>query len=603
MPRRFLVCLAVVGAALTATVVPGAFTIDEANYLASVHALRHGRLTVPGTEGLPPTRELIWFDPQAHSRRVEATPVAPTVPPLYAPLALPASFLGWRALVALNTLAFLYTAALVFLWARRYGEREAEGPVAGVPAGGEGAAWLAAAAFIVGSYGIEYAQGLWPHMVAVALTTTAAYLAFRLREGAALGWALVAGLAAGWAAGVRYQNVAFACLVGAGIFFFTRRRWRASLFYGAGLVLPLAACSLINRARLGFWNPVSKGPRYLSRGGDTFDGNLLAETFTMFWSRVVDYAQRPPIEGLIATYLAPHPESGVYLVSGAVKKAWLQSSPWLVIPLLLIVLCWLRWSSPAARSPVTRETRAISLIVLPILAVFAMFGVNRTDGLSFNQRYFLELVPLMSVVLGWTAARVWRAPRSLALGFAAGLLLAMASLVRPPEAVVRHLALSWIPLGIAVLVLAVWLLRRRWSLWGGPALAVAVAIGFALGAHVGDDIAAARRIRAANLERYQAVQPHIPQRAAIFAYWGGKDSLAPFLLDRRRDLVMADPFADRGKHAALLVDEFLAEGRQVLVLPPFPPPLVQTMRRGRALGRRGPLLEIGSAPAPVEVGP
>ena len=38
-------------------------------------ALAEIQLTVPGTEGLPPSGELLYFDPVPRSRRVVATPL------------------------------------------------------------------------------------------------------------------------------------------------------------------------------------------------------------------------------------------------------------------------------------------------------------------------------------------------------------------------------------------------------------------------------------------------------------------------------------------------------------------------------------------------
>jgi hypothetical protein len=73
-------------------------------------------LTVPQTDGLPPSAELLFFDPGPWTRTVTATPVASTAPPLYALVALPFSVFGWRGLVALNTLAFLATSLLIFVF-------------------------------------------------------------------------------------------------------------------------------------------------------------------------------------------------------------------------------------------------------------------------------------------------------------------------------------------------------------------------------------------------------------------------------------------------------------------------------------------------------
>src|SRR5262249_54476176 len=146
--------LVVAGFVFTAIVAPGIFTVDENNYLINVLALRHGHFTVANTTNLPASRELLFFDPAPWGRSVETTPVGSTAPPLYAFLALPFSWLGWRGLVALNTLAYLATTAMVFLYASRYSADRAT-------------PWFAAAAFALGGFSIEYAMGLWPHSLSV----------------------------------------------------------------------------------------------------------------------------------------------------------------------------------------------------------------------------------------------------------------------------------------------------------------------------------------------------------------------------------------------------------------------------------------------------
>lgn len=118
--KRFMASLIGLGLFLSLAVVPGIFTIDENNYLVNVVALRQGHVTVANTAGLPPSQELLFFDPGPWSRSVPSTPVASTAPPLWAFIALPFSFGGWRGLVALNTLAFLATVAMVFFFTRTY---------------------------------------------------------------------------------------------------------------------------------------------------------------------------------------------------------------------------------------------------------------------------------------------------------------------------------------------------------------------------------------------------------------------------------------------------------------------------------------------------
>jgi hypothetical protein len=583
VPRSLLALLAVLGAVLTLSVVPGVFTIDEDNYLVTVTALRHGRLTVPGTEGLPPARELAWFDPNGAARAVTETPVASTAPPLYAPLALPFSLLGWRGLVALNTLCFLLATAAVFLLTRRHARH------------GE-SAWIAAVTFAAGGYALEYAQGVWPHMLTAALCTGAVLASTRTRDepdaaGAPAAWAFAAGALVGLAAGVRYQNFLFAGCLGLGILLFASRRWRCSLTYALGVAVPLGASSLLNHARLGFWNPISKGGTYLSSlGGTVRSQGWIGDAVTMGWARIVDYGTRPPLTGTEhAVYLREDAATGAYLVAGAVKKAWLQSSPWLALALLALVLAWLpsRGGPPGGKpDPRRRELRVLALIVLPILAMFSASGVLRTDGLSFNQRYFLELVPLAAVAFAWLLDGSGLLDRTgtdagggrrrfglLALGAVLGTSLAAATLLRPAPSPIRLNGLLHLPLALAVLALLGWAICRRSRHCGTLALAVGACLGWSLAVHVGDDMAASRAIRRQNARLAAVLDPVLTDRSAYLAYWGAKDAVGPLLLDR--DLVVLDVRNAGGRNTPSLVAALRARGWRVVALPAGFPPAVR----------------------------
>src|SRR5512141_374532 len=112
---------------LLATAVPAPFTTDDCNYLASVVALRHGTVFVPGTEGLPASAALSAFEPTAFILKDPASPVPPLVPPLHALIAYPFSFLGWHGLVLLNLLSTFATVFLVYTAARRLANQERAG--------------------------------------------------------------------------------------------------------------------------------------------------------------------------------------------------------------------------------------------------------------------------------------------------------------------------------------------------------------------------------------------------------------------------------------------------------------------------------------------
>jgi 4-amino-4-deoxy-L-arabinose transferase-like glycosyltransferase len=599
-----LLGLGVAGLLLSLTVVPGLFTIDESNYLTTTLGLRAGRLTVPGTDGLPPSRELIFFDPALKSRAVSKTPVASTAPPLYAFLSLPFSYLGWRGLVGLNTLAFLLAAAVVFLYARDFSQRSRT-------------PWVAVGAFALGGYVIEYAQGVWPHMLAGALCIVALYGASRARRGERLGWAFAAGLIAGLAIGTRYQNIVFAGGIGLGLLVWTRRRVPVAVAYGMGLLIPLAACSVINHYRLDSWNPIGKVPGYLHIGAGGFrqssarlappafqptpsavastgfaiDANeprddaapslqaVFEEAIQFLVIRVVDFSLHPPLPRNLQAahvYMRKDPYSGAMIIGRAAKKAWLQSCPWLIVPLLVLGLSWSRRGEDTVI-----ELRAFSLIVVSVLLTFALAGLERTDGLCFNQRYFLELMPLMAVALAWSVEHV--SLKSIPFTLGAALSVAAVAFAVTTDPPFRYMALMKIPLFIAVFAGVVWLVTRR-ARAGESALGVALGMSltWALGVHFLDDLAASRQLRRANQLQRESVEPILTDGSAIFAYWGWKDPFGPMQLNR--DLLILDTWADDGQTAPQLVQDLLTRGRRVFVrMNDLPPSIFEAMSAGHAV--------------------
>ena len=260
LPRLLAVAVLVLGMAVSFTVVPGVFSVDDNNYLINVLALRQGRFTVANTEGLSPSRELLFFDPAPSARAVDSTPVGSTAPPLYALLALPFLPFGWRGLVALNTLAYLATTVMVFLYTRRYATETST-------------AWMAAAVFSLGGFVIEYAQGVWPHALSIALCTGGIVAAGRSIESRESGdssdnrrppLAAAAGFLLGLATGVRYQNAVILAVVAGGIALWSAHRRKTLTAYVVAAAAPLSASAVINHIRLGSWNPISKGDNYLT---------------------------------------------------------------------------------------------------------------------------------------------------------------------------------------------------------------------------------------------------------------------------------------------------------------------------------------------------
>ncbi len=597
MPKSFLAALLAGGILLVATAIPGVFTVDEDHYLVSVLALREGRLTAPGTEGLPASPSLLYFDPGAGSREVTRTPVSPTVPPLYAALALPFSALGWRGLQAMNVLAFLGTAALCFAYARRHADARA--------------GWLAAGAFALGGFALEYAQGMWPHMLAVFLCTAGFVLASRLRDGAGPAVAVAAGLVLGLAAGVRYQNVVFAACVGAGILLLGPRRLRHGAAFAAGLALPLLASSLINHARLEIWNPVSKGGTYARVGhAPRVESNKLTGAVQMGLGRVVDFSRRPDLPEYMRAshaYMAKEPTTGAFLIGDAMKKAWLQSSPWLAVPLAALAMACLGW---ARRAPLSRRRREMVALALPVGAVvglFAVAGVARTDGLCFNQRYLMELGPLAAVGLAWALHGRALEPASFAAGAAAALAAASATTWILNDSRWEVLLVMNVPLLLGAALAVAWIRSPRAASPLALSVCLGACLGWALGVHVGEDWRVSREFRHIARAHAAALERALPDRAAVVSVGGDDDYYGP--LQMHRDLVIVDPRLDWGESAPAMVSALLDQRRRVFVVAnAMPRELLERMAAGRPVRRVPPspvregrpdlyLLEI--LPAPV----
>jgi hypothetical protein len=559
-----LVALGVLGLVLTATVVPSIFTLDESNYLATVLALRQRSLALRSTEGLSPTFELYAFDPAPFARPSPSIPVAPNGPPLYGPLALPLSYLGWRGLVLLNTAGFVVAAYLVFLLAARRARRRTT-------------PWLAVAAFALCGYSLEYAQGMWPQMLSVALCLGCFAAAARARrDRASLAIAFAAGLLGGLATGIRYQNLVLAGAVGLGLLLGGSRRLASLSAYAAGCSVPLLASSWTNHVRLGSWNPVSKGSGYLMPGVVTAGArSALTEPFQVLLAKVVDFTFHPPTPGW-------RPEaSGAFVAFGAVKKALLQSSPWIAVAFAAMLLAWRGWR-PRARAPEPPgahrpELRALSLPIAAVLGLFATQGFIRTDGLGFNQRYFLELVPLAAIAFASGLDEVDLDGRALGVGAALGALAAGLVLALDGQSAARHVLLSKLPLLLAAGALGAWLALRAGRARAASWAALGASLAWAFAVHVGDDVRASREVRAFNAAREEELAAALPDRAAVFAVAHWKDPYAPLQLER--DLLVADPSIDGGRDAARLAGELLAQGRRVLVdVSELPPPMFERIR-------------------------
>lgn len=591
---------------------PGAFILDDNNYLATLSALRAGGLHTPGTEGLTPGKGLRWYDPVKLSTPPSSTPVYPVTPPLWAPLALPASLLGWRGLVGLNSLAFVATALLVL------------GRVRAVTAS-TFAARVAAASFVVGSFNLEYALGIWPHM----LTNLLLMLGYVVVAGALgprpapegqgpdrgppprrLAVFFAAGLSLGLAAGVRYPAILVGAMLGLALALAEARDWRAgapgagrrALALGAGLALPLATAAAINQVRLGVAHPLSKGssylkPKRLTRPGSPHPQGALARTVEGFLGRVLDFrAHGPPAPSWLekhpwAHYVVPARSMLIELLP---KRSLAASAPWTCLVLFGLLPWALARRVGGARG---REAALVAAVVLPWLAVFSFFGLKRHDGLCFNQRYLLEVIPVFSVGLGLALhAGAAACPRALAAGAALGWWISrLFRTVWTPEFYLK--LVHGVPHLLWVAALLAWATHRPRALTA----VVGACLVYAWVQHVEIDLMGSRRRRQVNATRQAAFGAHLPPRAALMIYGGAVDSVGTLVLDH--DLVVIDLHPDHGATASTWIDELEAQGRPVFVYQDWADPdLTARILDGRTAEDLGPI----PAPHPgrlLKVGP
>ncbi len=541
IPPELWIAIIALGVVISVNVVPGVFIVDDNNYLINILNLRQGRVTVANTQHLTPSAELLSFDPGPWTRKVASTPVASTAPPLYAPLALPFSFFGWRGLVALNTLAYLATIIAVFVHARRY----ATEPLT---------PWLAAAAFGLGGYVIEYAQGLWPQALSLGLCAAGVFAAGRCLDGK-VHLAAVSGFLLALATGVRYQNTVILGSVALAIALWSSARRKTLPAFLVAALVPLATSAAINHARLDSWNPISKGKGYLVPQFAQDASTPALDPVVALWARVVDASSQPKLtDPSVASWLDYDEQTGAHVMRGVTKKSLLQSAPWAVLSLAMFCLCWLpaRSVDPARQ----RQLRLLSLIAFSLFAVLALAGTQRHEGFAFNQRYLLELLPFAAVAFAWATDGLNLRVRPIALGAALGLALVLSILLATAHSttptgslfVARQLALLKVPLVLSLSLAILWWLSTshvRLRNWTAGAVGFCLAWGFTL--HLADDVAGSRRVKRANLRLTQALAEVLPDHSAYVAFWWMKDAAVPLLFDR--DIVILDPNADDGETA------------------------------------------------------
>jgi hypothetical protein len=441
---------------------PGVFSVDESHYLLAADAFaREGSFHIENGYERYHAPELLFFYTVIPDE-VERLGSVSTVPPYHAVLAAPYLRLsGLTGLFILNLICFAATCVAV----RRLASRlQPDGPFPVV----------AAAVFAAGSFGLEYALGIWPHalsQVLIAWSLEALLCAVESKGRRAWILAGLSGLLAACATGVRMQNIVMLPILVA------MARWALGCSgtlltsHLAGWIPPLLGYSLINLQRQSTLNPFTYGSH--GNFASSVPGQLLARLTDHPWMLAVAAAglaglvwlwRRARWKGLLAgmagslaallvwsppvrtwtlhwlsmtgfhlldTVFMPAgstsigsttSELGQILYGGVLKKGLLEVAPFLVMAMLVLF-------GRALEPRVSKTLRFLGGTGLLGLALLPL--IVSTGGFCFNPRYLLEFLPALVVVSLYFSLHLVSSRAVLLGGILLGILLALPGIARP----------------------------------------------------------------------------------------------------------------------------------------------------------------------------
>ena len=114
---------------------------------------------------------------------------------------------------------------------------------------------------------------------------------------------------------MRYQNAIVLASVGGAIFIWASDRRKAVTVYLLGSAVPLSTSAAVNHFRLDSWNPISKGPGYLTVPLLENVRTTVFDPVVMFWAPLVDFSTRPELTAAdVRTWLRYDATTGAHLV-------------------------------------------------------------------------------------------------------------------------------------------------------------------------------------------------------------------------------------------------------------------------------------------------
>ncbi|MFH0825615.1 MAG: phospholipid carrier-dependent glycosyltransferase [Pseudomonadota bacterium] len=601
-----LFALGAVHVAITLLVtVPGYISIDEAiyHYMMKSFAATGGLEVWTGYQEFP-SWELTHRFLRIHSGR----PVS-QYPYLFPVVAMPFYLVwGFYGLFLVNSAAFVGTVALCFGIARRlFGDRDL--------------ALNSCLILVLAGFSWEYSQSAWPHSTAVLLVTASFYFMVRAywdeaASSRSLFWAAAAGLTAGFAPGIRMDAfLVIPCII---LPFLYARPWMPRHAAAVALaVLPgLAILSITNYIKFGVLSPFSYGT---SMTGHTYKlpyllvGTALAAvavTWTLSRPTVIERVKRhirpmawagfaclvlvvalPQTRDLLHKVIAGaymmlvdlrtvdpnlwepslrRTAAGGLVYLGGMKKAFLQSMPYLTILVLPLVGLVRR----------KEDAPALSLLFLVPACVIGFFSYMKDHGgLSLNLRYFLPVLPFTSILTAYairhmqTRWDVRLTPTLLAASAVPAVCLYVLTVLGiQPAFRNQELGLLFTPLPVALAVLLFALCGELFPEETAPlmrkpaAVALVMALTWSAVVAFSYDYPLHRNQRVTNYSYGGMILKVVPENSIFFT----APYIDPFMRLIEKDRVrIALPGQDKFKDLPKLVEFHLKAGRKVFAAFPI----------------------------------
>ncbi|MGO8998192.1 MAG: hypothetical protein ACLQVI_33140 [Polyangiaceae bacterium] len=556
--------------------------VNDGNvYMEMARAMRHGSLEIANGLDVVDSREL-WI---THSVK-RGLHLYAKYPPLYGVVAaVPFALFGLRGLYLVNAAALALAFPAFHLLARRILAPSR--------------AKLATLLLPFGTPVVAFALMELPHLVAMTLVLWAAVLWDQSRlagseERAA--WAgLAAGLLAGFAVGVRLQDVFVAIPLVAGSAF-ARRRGASVVATSAGFLVCIGIICAFNVARFGSPNPFSYGP------AEAF-GAPADEERPGYFLRPALFALA--LIGLVAVLAARRMKSArhaVLVVAGAgalvaslpsVREAAVRTLTTMASMTVNASIAGDGWESPYMTSDwmskalvvgapllalgLVAVVRAVARPAPPLQTVLAWMalllfvflsqrdpdprsGIGVVGFFSLSPRYLVEAMPIFYLLAWWLLAEVRLTRTDAAIGALAAAVLVLGLWWSGPcdRSPVKIAFLTNAPIVLgALLVTSCALARRGLSRALGPLVALAHAVAFAcVVAEDGRALAGFGSIGEKWGEQFLAVTP---EKVAVVGWQFAKDPV--FHVRALRDVVTVDASVDDGASLADTLDAFVADGR------------------------------------------